>query len=71
VFTGAGGATVAQLQAAGVRRITVGPALAQAGYTAASELAHELLESGTLTASSPWLGYGPLNTLFPIAPTQE
>ena len=71
VFTGAGGATVAQLQAAGVRRITVGPALAQAAYTAASELAHELLDSGTLTASSPWLGYGPLNALLPTVPSQE
>jgi len=71
VFTVAGGPTVAQLQAAGVRRITVGPALAQAAYTAAGALAHELLDSGTVTAASPWLGYGALNTLLPSVPTQE
>lgn len=71
VFTGAGGATVAQLQAAGVRRISVGPALALAAYTTAGELAGELLGSGTLTASSPWLGYGSLNDLFPTVPTEE
>ncbi len=71
VFTAAGGATVEQLRAAGVRRVTVGPALAQAAYTAAGELARELLGAGTLTAGSPWLGYGALNTLFPPAPTEE
>ena len=71
VFTGAGGATVAQLQAAGVRRISVGPALALAAYTTANELAGELLRSGTLTASSPWLRYGSLNDLFPTVPTEE
>ncbi|HEY0165682.1 MAG TPA: isocitrate lyase/phosphoenolpyruvate mutase family protein [Jatrophihabitans sp.] len=71
VVTTAGGASVAQLQAAGVRRITVGPALARAAYTTASELAHELLDSGTLTASSPWLGYDSLNALLPTVPTKE
>ena len=71
VFTGPGGATVAQLRAAGVRRITVGPALAQAAYTAAGELARELLNSGTLTASSPWLGFGSLNALLPTVSSQE
>ena len=48
-----------------------GPALAQAAYTAASELVADLLHSGTLTASSPWLGYDSLNTLFPTVSTQE
>ena len=65
VFTGAGGATVEQLRATGVRRISVGPALAQAAYTVAGDLARELLDAGTLTASTPWLGYGPLNSLLP------
>lgn len=71
VFTGPGDATVAELRAAGVRRVTVGPALAQAAYTVAGELAREFLGAGTLTAASPWLGYGALNTLFPPVPTQE
>ncbi|WP_276611636.1 isocitrate lyase/PEP mutase family protein [Cryptosporangium phraense] len=71
VFTGDGGATVAQLRATGVRRITVGPAPAQAAYTTASELARELLHFGILTAASPWLSYGSLNTLLPTVPTQE
>lgn len=71
VSTSAGGATVAQLQAAGVRRITVGPALAQAAYTTASALTHELLHAGTLTASVPWLSYGALNSLLPPASPRE
>lgn len=71
VFTEAGGATVAQLRAAGVRRITVGPALALAAYTAASELARDFLHVGALTVTSPQLDYASLNALLPATPIQE
>jgi 2-methylisocitrate lyase-like PEP mutase family enzyme len=71
VFTGPGELTVTQLQSVGVRRISVGPSLAEAAYTVASRLARELLESGTLTASAPWLGYGELNALLPASPSNQ
>lgn len=65
VFTGPGGATVDQLRALGVRRVSVGPSLTQAAYTLVRQLAVELVTAGTLTTGSAWLGYGPLNTMFP------
>jgi 2-methylisocitrate lyase-like PEP mutase family enzyme len=64
-FTGPDRPTVAQLRAAGVRRVSVGPALTQAAYTITRQLAEELLTAGQLTAEFPWLGYGQLNSLIP------
>ncbi len=61
---GPGKPTVGQLRSAGVRRVSVGPALAQAIYTIARQLAAELLTEGRLTAESPWLSYAQLNSLF-------
>lgn len=43
----AGGPTISELAAAGVRRISVGPALSEAAYGLARRAAVELLESGT------------------------
>ncbi len=62
--TGPGRPTVAQLRAAGVRRVSVGPALSQAVYTMARQLAAALLTEGQLTAESPWLSYAQLNALL-------
>jgi 2-methylisocitrate lyase-like PEP mutase family enzyme len=67
VLTGPAGPSVAQLRAAGVRRVTTGSALAQAAYTVADRLARELLDAGELSApSSPWVGYGHLNSLLDV-----
>jgi 2-methylisocitrate lyase-like PEP mutase family enzyme len=62
--TGPGRPTVPQLRAAGVRRVSVGPALTQAAYTVTRQLAGELLRVGRLTTESPRLDYASLNSLF-------
>ncbi|RKE19948.1 isocitrate lyase/phosphoenolpyruvate mutase family protein [Streptomyces sp. TLI_171] len=59
-----GGPTVTELAAAGVRRISLGTALAQAAYTAAHRAAVELLGPGTLGALDGTQDYGTLNALF-------
>ncbi|MEK2488206.1 isocitrate lyase/phosphoenolpyruvate mutase family protein [Kitasatospora purpeofusca] len=60
----AGGPGVAELAAAGVRRISVGTALTQFAYTAARRTAAELLGPGTLTEPVGALGYGDVDALF-------
>src|SRR6185503_7527969 len=62
--TGPGRPTVPQLRAAGVRRVSVGPALTQAAYTVTRQLAGELLRVGRLTTESACLDYARLNSLF-------
>jgi 2-methylisocitrate lyase-like PEP mutase family enzyme len=62
-MTGPGGPTVAELTACGVRRITVGTALAQAAYAVADRAARELLTTGTCTALDPNIAYPDLNAL--------
>ena len=69
--TGPGRPTVAQLRAAGVRRVSVGPALTQAAYTVTRQLAGELLSAGQLTTESPWLDYASLNSLFSTPDLEE
>ncbi|GAB2605341.1 isocitrate lyase/phosphoenolpyruvate mutase family protein [Streptomyces capparidis] len=59
-----GGPTVAELAAAGVRRISLGTAVAQAAYTAARRAAAEVLTSGTYRAYADAEGFGELNGLF-------
>ncbi|MFH8796427.1 isocitrate lyase/phosphoenolpyruvate mutase family protein [Streptomyces sp. NPDC017941] len=59
-----GGPTVAELKATGVRRISVGTALAQAAYTAADRGTRELLTEGTYETSANSLNVFELNT-FP------
>ncbi|MFF4380344.1 isocitrate lyase/phosphoenolpyruvate mutase family protein [Kitasatospora sp. NPDC001547] len=60
----AGGPGVAELAAAGVRRVSVGTGLAQLAYTAARRAAAELLGAGTLTEFDGSLGFGELNGLY-------
>jgi 2-methylisocitrate lyase-like PEP mutase family enzyme len=60
----AGGPSVAQLAEAGVRRISLGTALAEVAYTATRRAALELLGEGSLTAPDGSLGFGDLNALF-------
>ncbi|MEV6631702.1 isocitrate lyase/phosphoenolpyruvate mutase family protein [Actinoplanes sp. NPDC051470] len=63
-MTGPGGPTVAELTAAGVRRISVGTAVAQAAYAVADRAARELLTTGTFAALTPNLDYPELNALL-------
>ncbi|MFI9597192.1 isocitrate lyase/phosphoenolpyruvate mutase family protein [Nonomuraea sp. NPDC052265] len=60
----AGGPTVAELTQAGVRRISLGTALAQTAYTAARRAAEELLTTGTYETLTNSLDFTELNTLF-------
>ncbi|MEV0392317.1 isocitrate lyase/PEP mutase family protein [Polymorphospora rubra] len=61
-----GGPSVAEFAAAGVRRISVGTALAQAAYGLAERAARELLETGTYGGLGQALPYSELNALFRI-----
>ena len=57
-----GAPTVAELEAAGVRRISVGTAIAQSAYAVAQRAAAELLEHGTYTALEGGLDFGTVNS---------
>ncbi|MFC9971015.1 isocitrate lyase/phosphoenolpyruvate mutase family protein [Spirillospora sp. NPDC127200] len=59
------GPTIAQLAAAGVRRVSVGSAVQQAAYAAAATAAAELLESGTYGTFAGALGIREINSLLP------
>ncbi|MGX6603401.1 isocitrate lyase/PEP mutase family protein [Micromonosporaceae bacterium Da 78-11] len=62
-MTGPGGPSVAELTAAGVRRISVGTAIAQAAYAVVERAARELLELGTCHALDEAVSYPDLNAL--------
>ncbi|MEU4428363.1 isocitrate lyase/phosphoenolpyruvate mutase family protein [Actinoplanes sp. NPDC024001] len=64
-MAGPGGLAVAELAAAGVRRISVGTAIAQAAYGLAERAARELLESGTYGSLDRAVSYADLNDLRP------
>jgi 2-methylisocitrate lyase-like PEP mutase family enzyme len=64
VMTGADGPSVTELAKAGVRRISLGTALAQSAYTAAHRAAMELLREGSHTALDGSLGFTELDELF-------
>jgi 2-methylisocitrate lyase-like PEP mutase family enzyme len=57
-----GAPTVAELEAVGVRRISVGTAIAQGAYAVAQRAAVELLEHGTYTALEGGLDFGTVNS---------
>lgn len=57
-------ATVADLAALGVRRISVGGALARAGWTSFLEAAREIAERGTFQGLSRAIPGGDMNKLF-------
>lgn len=59
-----GGPSVAELAAAGVRRVSVGTCFAQAAYTLARRAAEELLSTGTYGACEGAASYAELNALF-------
>lgn len=64
VLAGPGGPAVAELAALGVRRVSVGTALAESAYGAAERAAVELLGAGTYGAMAGGLGYGDLQKLL-------
>ena len=63
-MAGPGAPPVAELAALGVRRVSVGTAIAQAAYGAARRAAVELLAAGTYGGLAGGVGYGELNGLL-------
>ncbi|MGW6445216.1 isocitrate lyase/PEP mutase family protein [Lentzea sp. NPDC055074] len=59
-----GAPTAAEFEAAGVRRLSVGPLVAQAAYAVAERAAAELLSKGTCAELEGGVDYGTLNALF-------
>lgn len=59
-----GAPTVAELMKVGVRRISLGTALAQSAYTVTQQAAREILETGSYETLADSLDFGTLNGLF-------
>ena len=64
VMAGPGAPPVAELAAAGVRRVSTGTAIAQAAYTLATRAATELLTTGSYTVLEQAVDFGTINSLF-------
>ncbi|MER5862958.1 isocitrate lyase/phosphoenolpyruvate mutase family protein [Kitasatospora sp. NPDC002040] len=64
VMAGPGAPTVAEFEAAGVRRVSVGTAVAQAAYTLAQRAAAELVGKGTYEELAGALDFGAVNGSF-------
>lgn len=65
VMAGPGAPTVAELEAVGVRRVSVGTAIAQAAYGAARRAVAELLATGSYDAMAGGLEYATINGAVP------
>lgn len=59
-----GAPTVAEFEAAGVRRVSLGTAVTQAAYTVAQRAATEVLTKGTYDELAGTLDFGTLNSFF-------
>lgn len=64
VMAGSGAPLVAELAAAGVRRVSIGTAIAQAAYTLARRAATELFTTGSYAELEAALDFGTINGLF-------
>jgi len=64
VMAGPGAPLVAELAAAGVRRVSIGTAMAQAAYTLAKRAAAELFTTGSYAALEAALDFGTIDGLF-------
>lgn len=64
VMAGPGAPSVAEFVAHGVRRISVGTAIAQAAYSKALDAAREVLDHGTYGELANTLDFGELNAKF-------
>ena len=65
VLVGSDFATVTELAALGVRRISVGGALARAAWTGFLEAAREIAAAGTFRALGAAVPFADLNGMFP------
>jgi 2-methylisocitrate lyase-like PEP mutase family enzyme len=63
-MAGPGAPPVAELTAAGVRRVSIGTAIAQAAYTLTQRAAVSLLTTGTYAELEASLDFGTINRLF-------
>lgn len=64
VLVGPGAPAVDEFAKAGVARISLGSAVAEAAYAVARRAAEELLTQGTYSSVENGVGYGELNALF-------
>jgi methylisocitrate lyase len=64
ILVGSGFATVAELRDLGVRRISVGGALARAAWTGFLEAANEIAKQGTFTSLGRAMPFAEINGLF-------
>lgn len=64
VMAGSCAPLVAELAAAGVRRVSIGTAIAQAAYTLANRAATELFTTGSYAELEAALDFGTINSLF-------
>jgi 2-methylisocitrate lyase-like PEP mutase family enzyme len=64
VMAGPGAPSVGEFAAAGVRRVSVGTAIAQAAYTTAQRAAAEILAKGSYEELTGILDYGSINGIF-------
>ena len=64
VLVGSDFATVAELAQAGVRRISVGGALARAAWTGFLQAAHEIAKRGTFVSLGSAAPFGDINRMF-------
>ena len=67
VLVGSDFTTVAELSAAGVRRVSVGGALARAAYGGFLEAAREIAEHGTFAGLARGVPFAEINSAFPAA----
>lgn len=63
-MAGPGAPLVAELAAAGVRRVSLGTTIAQAAYTLAKRTATDLFTTGDYAALEEALDFGTINSLF-------
>jgi 2-methylisocitrate lyase-like PEP mutase family enzyme len=64
VMAGPGAPPVADLESAGVRRVSVGTAITQAAYTLANRVATELLTAGSYAELDTAIDFATINSLF-------
>jgi 2-methylisocitrate lyase-like PEP mutase family enzyme len=64
VMAGPGAPVVAELAAAGVRRVSIGTAIAQAAYTLAKRAATKVLTTGSYAELEEALDFSAINSLF-------
>jgi 2-methylisocitrate lyase-like PEP mutase family enzyme len=64
IMAGPGAPSVSELEAAGVKRVSVGTAIAEAAYKLAEEAATEILTAGTFEKLGAGNAYGDLNRAF-------